>query len=56
MAQVGGVVLGLGREVGVGCAGVYGGGEGEEGGEGDGGEGRGYALFLLVLDKICCVL
>jgi hypothetical protein len=55
VAQVCGVVLGLGREVGVGCAGVYGGGEGEERGEGDGGEGRGYALFLLVLGKMRCV-
>jgi hypothetical protein len=45
VAQVGGVVLRLGGEVGVGCAGVYGGREGEEGGESDGGKGGGYALI-----------
>jgi len=45
VAQVGSVVLGFGGEVGVSCAGVYGGREGEEGGESDGGEGGGYALI-----------
>jgi hypothetical protein len=34
--EVGGVVGGLGGEVGEGCAGVYCGGEGEEGGECEG--------------------
>jgi hypothetical protein len=46
--EVGGVELGFGGEVGVGCSGVYGGGEGEEGREGNGGEGGGYALILSV--------
>lgn len=51
MAQVGRVELGFGGEVGVGCAGVYGGGEGEEGGKGDGGDGGGYALvFVSMID------
>jgi hypothetical protein len=46
--EVGGVEGGFGGEVGVGCSGVYGCGQGEEGGEGDGGEGGGYALFMFI--------
>lgn len=39
VAEVGGEVRGFGGQVGQGCAGVDGGGEGEERREGDGGEG-----------------
>lgn len=46
VSQIGGVVLRLGGEVAEGCAGIDGGGEGEEGGQRNRGDGGGYALQM----------